>query len=576
MASESPRVSVVGGFAAVPADHTYFIAEAGNNHNGSLDMAKQLVDVAVECGADAVKFQKRDISSMLTSDHLDRHFFVQGAEEWGDTYRKVREHIELDTDQLRTLKEYCHGKIDFLVTPFDLPSVEVLEEIGVDAYKIAAFTVTDIPVLEAVARTGKTIFLSAGMVTDDELIRAIDVLDGCDLVLLHCISCYPMKPHDANLHLIQWLKRFGYPVGWSDHEVGITLSPVAVTLGARVVERHYTLDRALPGFDHAMSLEPTGLRKVIRDIRKVEEALTGLRDHREVLPCELKAFDQKRRTVCSTRAIKRGEIFQAGHADDQGPQPGAVPEVHSRDRGQGGARGHPRRHPHHVLDGAAVISVIIRTRNEAEWIGRCLSAVMRQEGVDFEVIVVDNESTDDTVAIVRQHEAKLVTIGQTDFTYGKALNDGVRASTGDLICCVSGHCIPENTNWLFWLRTPFVDERVAGVYGRQLPVQATHVLDKRDMWNLFGPERKVQTSDPFFHNANSMLRRSVWEDIPFDEQANGVEDRIWAQKVLARQYTIVYEPNGAVYHPHGVNQTADIHRAERVVRAIEQNRLHVR
>ena len=199
MANTSDRVSVVNGFSEVPAGRTYVIAEAGNNHNGSVDTAKKLVDVAVECGADAVKFQKRDVSSMLTAAYLDRHFFVQGAEEWGDTYRKVREHIELGRDELRELKAYCRDKIDFVVTPFDLPSVEVLEDIGVDAYKVAAFSVTDIPVLEAVAQTGKTVFMSAGMVTDDELIRAIDVLRDVDLVLLHCVSAYPMQAKDANL-----------------------------------------------------------------------------------------------------------------------------------------------------------------------------------------------------------------------------------------------------------------------------------------------------------------------------------------------------------------------------------------
>ena len=324
MASQD-RVTIVDGFRNVPDDHTYFIAEAGNNHNGSMEMAKQLIDVAVECGADAVKFQKRDIASMLTSDHLDRHFFVQGAEEWGDTYRKVREHIELNADELCTLKEYCAGRIDFVVTPFDVPSVRLLEEIGVDAYKVAAFTVTDIPVLEEVATTGRTVFMSAGMVTDDELVRAVDVLKGCDLILLHCISSYPMKAGDANLRLLEWLRKFGYPVGWSDHEVGITLSPVAVALGARVIERHYTLDRALPGFDHAMSLEPTGLKKVIRDVRKVEAAMKGLCDHRELLPCELKSFDQKRHTICSTRDIKRGQTFERDMLTTKGPNRGLAP-----------------------------------------------------------------------------------------------------------------------------------------------------------------------------------------------------------------------------------------------------------
>ncbi|MBX3441625.1 MAG: N-acetylneuraminate synthase family protein [Planctomyces sp.] len=324
-ARKAPRETLAEGYAKLPPDHTYVMAEAGNNHNGSVELAKEMVDVAVECGADAIKLQKRDVPSMQTTEFLDRPFSVPGAEEWGDTYRKVREHIELDADQMAELRDYCKGRIDFVCTPFDIPSVRVLEDIGVDAYKVAAFTVTDLPVLEELSRTSKTIIMSAGMVTEDELRRALEILRNNDLILLHCISCYPMKPEDANLRLIEWLKKFGRPVGWSDHEVGISLAPIAVALGARVIEKHYTLNRALPGFDHAMSLEPAGLKKCIRDIRKVEAAMKGLSSHREVLPCELKCFDQKRPTVCSTRAIRRGEMFTRDMLTTKAPNRGLAP-----------------------------------------------------------------------------------------------------------------------------------------------------------------------------------------------------------------------------------------------------------
>jgi sialic acid synthase SpsE len=211
------------------------------------------------------------------------------------------------------------------VTPFDLPSCRQLHELGVDAYKVAGFSISDIPLLKEISKTDKTIILSVGACTDDEVHRAIEILKKNDLVLLHCISAYPMKPEDANLGLLQWLKQFGFPVGWSDHEVGITLSPVAVALGARVIERHYTLNRAMPGFDHAMSLEPTGLKKVIRDIRKVEAALRGLRNHREILPCELKSFDQKRKSLVSTCAIRKGEVFTREMLTTKGPNRGLSP-----------------------------------------------------------------------------------------------------------------------------------------------------------------------------------------------------------------------------------------------------------
>jgi rhamnosyltransferase len=221
-----------------------------------------------------------------------------------------------------------------------------------------------------------------------------------------------------------------------------------------------------------------------------------------------------------------------------------------------------------------MISIIIRTKNEEEWLEQCLKAVFAQKFVEFEVIIVDNESTDRTREIISQFPITLVEITQAEFSYGKAINRGIAAAKGELIVCLSGHCIPANQSWLWNLQANFIAPETAGVYGRQEPIASTSVLDKRDLWNTFGHEKKVQTKDPFFHNANSMFRRSVWEEIPFDEKTSGVEDRIWAKKVLARGYNIIYEPLASVYHPHGLNQGANIQRAERVVDVIEKNKLH--
>jgi glycosyltransferase involved in cell wall biosynthesis len=221
-----------------------------------------------------------------------------------------------------------------------------------------------------------------------------------------------------------------------------------------------------------------------------------------------------------------------------------------------------------------MISVVIRTRNEERWLRQCLATVRRQDHVDFEIVLVDNQSTDGTLSIASEFDVDVVSISAEEFSFGRALNRGIAAARGDFICCLSGHCFPETTNWLFWLRMSLRDGDIAGVYGRQKPIQSTHVLDKRDLWTLFGPERKVQTQDPFFHNANAMIRRSVWERVPFDESVDGVEDRVWAREVLALGYKIVYEPFAAVYHPHGVNQAGDIARAERVVRVLEQTGLN--
>jgi len=216
-----------------------------------------------------------------------------------------------------------------------------------------------------------------------------------------------------------------------------------------------------------------------------------------------------------------------------------------------------------------MISVVIRTKNEEQWIGRCLDAVFRQEGLEFEVIVVDNESLDDTVRIVKQFDCRLLTISEKEFSHGRSLNLGISAARRDLVAILSGHCIPAHDRWLRRLALAFAEPEVAGVYGRQEPLPDTSDLDKRDLWTAFGLERRVQTQDYFFHNANSMIRRETWERVPFNEDLSGVEDREWAKRVLDLGYTIVYEPAASVYHFHGINHGQDETRAARVVRVIE-------
>jgi glycosyltransferase involved in cell wall biosynthesis len=216
-----------------------------------------------------------------------------------------------------------------------------------------------------------------------------------------------------------------------------------------------------------------------------------------------------------------------------------------------------------------VISVIVRTKNEERWIGRCLAALGQQDYPDFEVIVVDNESVDGTVGIVERSGARLLTITAQDFSHGRSLNLGVAAARGDLIAILSDHCIPMHDKWLRRLALAFTGSTIAGVYGRQEPLPDTSDFDKRDLWNAFGVERRVQTQDYFFHNANSMIRRAVWEKVPFNEDLLGVEDREWAKRVLDLGYQVAYEPAACVYHFHGINHGQDEARAARVVRVIE-------
>ena len=213
------------------------------------------------------------------------------------------------------------------------------------------------------------------------------------------------------------------------------------------------------------------------------------------------------------------------------------------------------------------VSIIIRSFNEEKWIGACLEAVFKQDYNNFEVILVDNQSTDQTVKKTEQFPVKIISI--SDFLPGQAINNGIRVSTGELIVCLSAHCIPVNDKWLSSLVANFTDEKIAGVYGRQEPMTFTSDTDKRDLLTVFGLDKKVQTKDSFFHNANSMIRRDVWEKIPFDETVTNIEDRVWGRDVIKAGYNIVYEPEASVYHYHGIHQNQNKERCANVVKIIE-------
>lgn len=214
-------------------------------------------------------------------------------------------------------------------------------------------------------------------------------------------------------------------------------------------------------------------------------------------------------------------------------------------------------------------SVIIRTLNEERWIDACLRAVYDQDHPDIEVVLVDNCSTDRTLDIASGYPVVLETIDE--FRPGLALNIGVRASSGDVLVFISGHCVPVDTQWLSSLIAPLGDPETAGVYGRQEPLSYTSDLDKRDLLTVFGMDPKVQRRDPFFHNANSAMRRETWDRFPFDEQVTNVEDRIWGREVIEAGLTIRYEPEASVYHWHGINHSANPRRAQDVIRVIEQH-----
>lgn len=251
----------------------YVIGEIGLNHNGDVDIAKQLIDVAADAGAQAVKFQKRT-PEISTPEHMKN---VMRSTPWGEmTYLEYRYRVEFDHDQYVEIGDYATMRgLDWFASPWDAPSVAFLEDLNVAAYKVASASVTDIEMLDAMAATGKPVILSTGMSTLEEIDAAVARFAPENLVLLHATSTYPLPPEEANLRMIETLRsRYeGIPVGYSGHEPGLQISIAAVALGAVAVERHITLDRTMWGSDHAASLEPHGLQNLVRDIRIIEQAM---------------------------------------------------------------------------------------------------------------------------------------------------------------------------------------------------------------------------------------------------------------------------------------------------------------
>jgi N-acetylneuraminate synthase len=273
----------------------YVIAEIGLNHNGDVALAKRLIDVAADAGAQAVKFQKRT-PELATPEHMKS---TPRETPWGTmTYLEYRYRVEFDREQYIELGDYATLRgLDWFASPWDIPSVEFLEDLNVVAYKVASASVTDLALLQAMADTGKPVILSTGMSTLEQIDAAVQVLGTDRLVLLHATSTYPMPPEEANLRVLPALAaRYPrVPVGYSGHERGLQVSLAAVALGAVAVERHITLDRTMWGSDQAASLEPGGFEHLVRDIRIISEALgDGVK---RVFPGELAPMAKLRRVV---------------------------------------------------------------------------------------------------------------------------------------------------------------------------------------------------------------------------------------------------------------------------------------
>lgn len=266
------RTVAIGNKNVGEGQPTYIIAEIGINHNGDVGVAKQLIDVAADAGCDAVKFQKRN-PDVCVPEHQKN---VMRETPWGVmTYLDYKYRVEFGADEYHQIARHCEAKgIAWFASCWDESSIDFMEQFDPPCYKVASASLTDHTLLKKLMGTGRPIIQSTGMSTQDEIDAALKLLDSETLLVAHSTSTYPCPNEELNLRMIQTLKsQYPYPIGYSGHERGLQTTVAAVTLGATFIERHITLDRAMWGTDHAASIEPQGLNRLVRDIRVVEAAM---------------------------------------------------------------------------------------------------------------------------------------------------------------------------------------------------------------------------------------------------------------------------------------------------------------
>ena len=305
---------------------TLIIAEAGVNHNGSLDIAKKLVRTAKECGADIVKFQTAKLDSLVSkcAEMADYQKKNTGKEE---SQKEMLSRLLLSYDDYTELAKYCKEVgIMFLSTPFDIDSIRFLDPMQ-DIWKIPSGEITNYPYLVEIAHTGKKVIISTGMCEMDEISEAVKVLreNGTDdITILHCTTEYPAPFAEVNLRVMDTLKKeFGCPVGYSDHTKGIEVSLAAAALGAEVIEKHFTLDRNMEGPDHKASLEPQELKALVDGIRNIEKAL-GMAEKKSS-KIEMKNRLVARKSIVALKDIKAGEVFSEANLTTKRPGSGISP-----------------------------------------------------------------------------------------------------------------------------------------------------------------------------------------------------------------------------------------------------------
>lgn len=305
----------------------FIIAEAGVNHNGSIEIAKKLIDIASEAGADAVKFQTFVTEKALTKTAKKAQYQVENTGTDGTQYEMVKK-LELDRNKHEQLIEHCKLRnIMFLSTPFDFDSIELLDELGLKTFKIPSGEITNLPYLRKIGKLNKKIIMSTGMATLEEIKTALTILrenGTTDISVLHCNTEYPTPMEDVNLKAMNTIKEeLKVEVGYSDHTLGIEIPIAAVALGAKIIEKHITLDRNMEGPDHKASVEPDELKQMVSSIRNIEKALgNGVK---KASKSEAKYIEIARKSIIADVNIKKGEIFTEQNLTVKRPGTGISP-----------------------------------------------------------------------------------------------------------------------------------------------------------------------------------------------------------------------------------------------------------
>lgn len=306
----------------------YIIAEAGVNHNGDINRAKELVDIAKDAGCDCVKFQTFSADKIVTKQAKKAKYQIENTNNEDSQYNMLKK-LELSYEEFAQLKEYCdEQRIDFLSTPFDEEAVDLLETLGVDAYKIPSGEITNKPLLQYIAEKKKKVLLSTGMSTLGEVEKAVNWIEekgNNEIILFHCTSNYPAPVESVNMKAMLTLKeRFGYPIGYSDHTKGIEIALMSVAYGATVVEKHFTYDKMADGPDHKASLSPEELKMMVKSIRNIEAAA----GNGEKIPTveELSTREVARKSLVWSDNIKAGEFVKRENLCCKRPGTGIAPE----------------------------------------------------------------------------------------------------------------------------------------------------------------------------------------------------------------------------------------------------------